>query len=334
MKTTFATLLTASVLALSSASVVPAVQAAEATKTTPAPAVARDYVIVDADVVRLGDLFSNAGAHADKAVAYAPDPGQRAVFDLNWLARVAQAYQLNWRPLDRRISVTVQRDGQAIGNEEIADHILAALIDKGVEPDSQIDISNRSLRLYVPTGTAAMVGVEDITFDRRTRRFTAIISAPAGDPRAKRTRVTGQAHKMVQVPVLTRRISEGDVIGNDDIQIVSLRSNRIQSDVVMTAEELIGKTSRRGTIKDEQPVLARDVGRPLLVKKGSLVTMIMRVRNMTLTSKGKALDDGSDGDTVRIANSQSKTIVETVVIGTQRVSVVPLGQQYAQANFN
>lgn len=329
MKTTFATLLTASVLALTPPSVV---QAAE---TAPAvPSVVRDYVIVDTDVVRLGDLFSNAGPNADKAVAYAPDPGQRAVFDLKWLARVAQAYRLNWRPIDRRISVTVQRDSQAIGAEEISDQILAALIDKGVESDAVIDLSNRSLRLYVPAGTAAMVGVEDITFDRRTRRFTAIVSAPAGDPRAKRTRVTGQAHRVIEVPVLTRRISAGDVIGKGDVKIVSLRSDRVQSDVIMNTEELIGKTARRGTVMEDQPIHARDVGRPILVKKGSLVTMIMHVPNMTLTSKGKALDDGSDGDTVRIANAQSKTVVETVVIGTQRVSVLPIGPQLAQAESN
>lgn len=325
MKTFILTLVAAALVALST-------PAGAAEPSVPGQAAVRDAVVVDADVVRLGDLFANAGPYADKAVAYAPEPGQRAVFDVNWLYRVAQAYQLNWRPAHRRVSVTVTRDAQMIGRAEIADHILAALVDKGADPDLMVDISNRSLRLYVPAGSPAMVGIEDIRFDRRTRRFTAIVAAPAGAPDAKRVRVTGQAHKMVEVPVLTRRIIKGDVIGKGDVAYVPMRADRVQTDAVMAAEDLIGKTARRGALRDGQPVRAGDIRRPLLVRKNSLVTIVMQVPNMTLTSKGRALDDGSDGDTIRVANSQSNTIVETVVTGAQRVSVVPVGQQLAAAN--
>jgi flagella basal body P-ring formation protein FlgA len=329
MKALIATLTTAAVLVLAAPQ---GARGADDGRTAPAPTVARDHVIVDGDVILLGDLFVNAGEYADKAVAYAPQPGQRAVFDLNWLYRVAKAYKLNWRPAHRGIKVTVQRDAQMIGRAEIADHILAALVDKGAAPDSLIDISNRSLKLYVPTDTAAMVAVEDITYDRRTRRFTAIVAAPAGDPTAKRVRVTGQAHRMVEVPVPARRILAGEVIADGDIKYVPMRADRVQNNVVVAAEDVIGKTARRGSLREGQPIRANMIRRPLLVKKGNLVTMIIHVPNMTLTAKGKALEDGSDGDTIRVSNTQSNTVVETVVIGSQRVSVVPIGEQFAMAN--
>lgn len=327
MKTLLMSLLTVTLVALSAPA--SAAEPAMADEVT-----VRDHVIVDADVVRLGDLFANVGPYANKAVAYAPEPGHRAVFDINWLYRVAQAYKLNWRPVHRRVSVTVTRDAQVIGREEIADHILAALVDKGADPHLLVDISNRSLRLFVPAGSAAMVGIEDIRFDRRTGRFTAIVAAPADDPNAKRVRVTGQAHKMVEVPVLTRRLIRGEVIGKGDVTYVAMRADRVQTDVIMNAEDLIGKTARRGALRDGQPIRAADVRRPLLVRKGTLVTMFMRVPNMTLTSKGRALEDGSDGDTIRVSNAQSNTIVETVVTGAQRVSVVPVGRQLALAPAN
>ena len=41
---------------------------------------------------------------------------------------------------------------------------------------------------------------------------------------------------------------------------------------------------------------------------------------MSLSARGKALDNGSEGDTVRIANAQSSNIVEA------RVTVTPLGK--------
>lgn len=298
------------------------------------PVTARTKVIIEGDVVRLGDLFTNTGELADKAIAYAPEPGSRAVFDIKWLYRVAKAYKLKWRPLSRKVSVSVQRDAQVIGREEIADHIRGALIDKGADRDLLIEISNRSLRLYVPTDKAALVGVEDITYDQRTRRFTAIVSAPADDPSAKRIRVTGQAHKMIEVPVLVRRIQKGEIIGEHDIKWRPMRAGRVAADVVMAAEDLLGKTARRGALRDDQPIRNRDIRRPLLVKKGSLVTMYMKVPNMTLSSKGRALENGSDGDAITISNSQTNTIVEAVVIGAGRVSVVPVARHFKLAQAN
>ena len=64
-----------------------------------AKAVLRESVSVKSKLVRLNDLFSGTGEKADIAVAYAPVPGKRAIFDSRWLYRVARAYGLSWRPL-------------------------------------------------------------------------------------------------------------------------------------------------------------------------------------------------------------------------------------------
>ena len=70
----------------------------------------RRQIVIDQDTIRLGDLFDGqisavAGVTADTVVAYAPEPGRRAIFDAEWLSRLAQRLRLNWRPatrLDRR----------------------------------------------------------------------------------------------------------------------------------------------------------------------------------------------------------------------------------------
>ena len=72
----------------------------------------------------------------------------------------------------------------------------------------------------------------------------------------------------------------------------------------------------------EVPIQANSVQHPILVAKGSLVTNILKTPKMILTAQGKALDDGSDGDTVRISNSQSNNIIEAEVTGPARVAVI------------
>ena len=69
---------------------------------------------------------ANRADKADAAVAYAPAPGERAIFDARWLYRVARAYRLNWRPLSARQQIVVERVSQIIERSEIVDTIMAA----------------------------------------------------------------------------------------------------------------------------------------------------------------------------------------------------------------
>ena len=308
------------VLALS----VPAPPVAAAPAAEAAPVTLRQSVTVSGKLVRLGDLFVPAGDKAEAAVAYAPAPGKRAIFDARWLYRVARAYGLNWRPLSIHEKAVVARESIVIGRREIADRILAALVDKGVDADMQVELSNRMLRIHVPGDSTATVAVEDVAYDPRTRRFIAIVAAPADDPAARRIRVTGRVHRVIDVPVLTRRVLAGEVIRERDVKRISMRSDRLHRDTIQDPGALIGKSPRRG-LRAGVPVRVSDVRLPVLVPRRSLVTITYRVRSMTLTAQGRALEDGGAGDTVRVANTQSNTVVQAVVTGTNRVSVHPAG---------
>jgi flagella basal body P-ring formation protein FlgA len=278
--------------------------------------------VVDDAYVRLGDLFANAGAKSDTKVARAPAPGQRAVFDARWLYRVARAYGLEWRPLGAQDRIVIERDSQAIDREEIEAHILAALREKGADRDTRIELSNQLLTLYVAAGQPATMQVDNAVLDVRSGRFSALVSAPAGDPTAQRVRVSGRIHRITEVPVLARRMAAGDVIGKNDVKMATVRADRLQHDTIVDPEGLVGMAVRR-FLQPDLPVRTSEVQRPLLVAKGSLVTLLLRTPYMTLTAQGKAQDNGAEGDAIRVTNTQSNQTVEAVVIGANVVAVRP-----------
>lgn len=284
------------------------------------PVVLRGNVVVNSDLVLLGDIFTGAGDKAVTPLAYAPAPGKRAVFDARWLSRVARAYGLNWRPTGIRDQTIVKRESFVIGHEEIEDAILAALIDKGADPGLKVELSNSMLRLHVAGDATSTLAVEDVVYEPRTKRFTANIVAPADDPSAKRVRVTGRLNKVSDVPVLARRVMSGDIIGEDDIEWIKVRSSRLQRDIILDAGDLVGKSPKRG-LRTGRPVRASEVRRPLLVNKNSLVNIVLQAPFMLLTSQGRALEQGSAGDTIRVVNTQSKKVIEAEVIGAGRVTV-------------
>ena len=79
-----------------------------------------------------------------------------------------------------------------------------------------------------------------------------------------------------------------------------------------------------------KPLMNGDVRAPRLVTKGSLVTMVLKTPHMVLTSKGKALGHAAKGETVKVMNTQSKTVIEGEVTATGMVWVtatafMPLG---------
>ncbi len=285
-----------------------------------APTMLNSALKVNAKVIRLGDLFTNTGDQSSVAVAYAPEPGKRASFDARWLYRVARAYRLEWRPINDRVRAVVTRVSQVIGRDEIKDALRNALVDDGISPDADIEFSNRLMKLHVPGDSFANVAVEDIDFDPRSRRFSAVILAPAGSPDARQFHIRGRIYKTVELPVLVRRVLAGDAIKARDLKWIKVRAQRVQPNTVIAEADIVGMTPRRG-LRPGYPVLLSSIHRPIMVAKGSLVTMFLQVPKMVLTAQGKALENGSDGDIIRISNTQSKKVVEAEIIGLGKVAV-------------
>jgi flagella basal body P-ring formation protein FlgA len=267
---------------------------------------------VRGDYIRLGDLFENAGEKAGAQIAYAPAPGERAIFDAQWLYNVARAYGLDWRPLTLRTRIVVERDSQLIGQQEIEDQLKTALAQYDIGDAVDLELNNAAMRIYVAADEPATVGVEGLSYDPSTGRFTATIAAPADKPSAYRTRVTGRVHQLVEVPVLTKRVRAGHLIRERDVTWVNMRERKVGRDTITDGDQLIGMAAKR-PIGPGKRILVSEVRRPLLVPKGSLVTMELRTDQMRLSVQGRALDEGSKGDVIRIVNPQSNAIVEAVV---------------------
>ncbi len=293
-----------------------------ATAAQASPSTLNERITVTDKYVLLGDLFENAGEKADKAVAYSPRPGKSTTFEARWLYKVARSYQLDWRPHSLNVRAVVIRDSNVIYRPQIEEELLTALLDQGAPKNSVVQINNRTLKIHVNADQAPSLEVEEIYFDKRSRRFSAIIAAPAGDPSAQRFRVAGRTHGVQEIPVPTRRILKGEIIGESDVEWLKVRLDRMDSNTAVSMDQIIGMTPKRA-LREGIAFRIRDVQRPIAVSKRSLVTLILKTPLMTMTAKGKALDNGAKGETIRVINSKSKTIVEAVVIGPGQATVTP-----------
>ena len=272
--------------------------------------------------ILLGDLFSGIGELAEVVIAKAPPPGRQVTLDARWLWRVARAYKLNWQPLGEKDVSIVRRQSDMVARADVEQAILSRLIELGAEDDMSVTMGNRMLRLHVAIGQIPSVAVDDIVYDPRSRRFSAVLRAPADDPAAPRVRASGRLQRMSEIPVPARDLPRGTVIKAADLKWIRMPTRRLHREVIGDTADLIGKTPRR-SLRRDRPIRFAEVRRPSLVNKRGLVTLHLRVGNMSLSARGKAMQDGSLGDVVRVTNLQSKTIVEGVVIGPNKVRIDP-----------
>ncbi len=289
----------------------------------------RTTVTIDTDTIRLGDIFENINPKQEHiVVASAPPPGRRIALDSSWLSSVARSAGVPWSPTTGYERVIVERAGILIKRNEIEARILETLIQHGLPPTSVIELAGSDIQMYAPTQGSTEIGVRDVLFDQPTRQFTVTVEIPANTPNAQKLRVSGRAYPMAEVPIALRSINRGEVIDEGDFEWQSIRGDISRQGYATAPDQVIGMAAKRG-IKAGTPIRLLDLQPPVLVRKGGLVTIILKQGNMSLTAQGKSLDNGALGDTVRIVNSQSKRTIEATVDGPDRVSVMPVGRSTA-----
>jgi len=162
--------------------------------------------------------------------------------------------------------------------------------------------------------------VAELKFDAASKQFRADLTAqtPRGPVVVP---ISGRVSIRRSVPILARRLEGGSVIGSSDLDTMELPEERITADVVTDPQQLVGRELRRDT--PEGGVLrSRDVMPQRLVQRGSLVTMKIETPYILVTAQGKAQQDGAEGETIRVMNTQSNRIIEGVVIAPGVVEIV------------
>jgi flagella basal body P-ring formation protein FlgA len=275
---------------------------------------------VTGDTIHIGDIFRDAGPHASDPVAPAPAPGTRVTFNAAWLGSVAKEHHLTWQPSSDFDQTSVERASRTIDADTVGQRILAAAAADTPTSDAGIQLDNPGLRFVVPAEASDAMTIDGLNVDPRTGRFSVFVTAPANSDNAQRQRVGGRIVYQVTIAVPARSMSMGDIFGPSDVSEAKLPRERVASDAITNPQQLIGKAARR-ILRAGETVRAGDVADPVVVHKGDLVTIVLNTASMQLTAQGKAAEDGAMGAAIRVTNTQSSRVIDTVVAGPNQVVV-------------
>ena len=277
--------------------------------------------IIKGDTLTLGDVFDGLD---EKKAAYvlgpAPQPGQDMVLNASTLMRVALALDLPWRPATSADQSVIRRTATVLAETDIRATLERALKDQGLKGKFNLQIAGNVPQMILPPDVPASVEAAAVKFDPSRDMFEISLAAPSAETPLTRASVMGRVQRLISVPVLKNTMRNGDLINNHDIVWIDVDAKDIQPDTVLKEEDLSGLTPRR-IVAAGKPLRATEFQRPQLVSRGDTVTLVFQSGPLTLTARGKALQNGSQGDLVRFVNTASNRTLDGTVSGDHEITV-------------
>lgn len=284
--------------------------------------VLRAHVIVSSDVVRVGDLVDNAGTAAQIAVYRAPDLGTTGSLPVAQVLNVLSAHQVIGVTTGNIKDVSVTRLARTVSAKDIQHAVAHALEHRGGLGDAEnlaLTFDRELQDLYLEATNSGPLQPVAARLDPRSGRFDVIfeIANDAGAP--TELRFTGTAIETVLAAVLTRDVERTEVLKASDVIVERRPKAEVGSDPAVR-DRAVGMQMRR-PMRAGRPLRVADLVKPDLVQRDQAVTVIYQAAGLYLTTRGKALDNGTEGDVVSVLNPQSRRTVTGVVSGRGQVTI-------------
>ena len=297
--------------------------AAVAQDATPHP-VLKAKVVVNGDLVRIGDVVDNAGIIAKVPIFRAPDLGMTGTVPAEAVAEAVGQYKLIGLDTNGISEVTVTRAARMIPAKAIEDEVARALSDQyqlGAAKDLMVTFDRTLRAMYVSPSALGEPRVTRISYDNRSNRFDADIDLPTGADSRGTLRLGGQAIPTIQVLVMAHTVERGALLKDSDISAERKPRAEVSRDAITDRDQVVGLAAR-DSLPSGRPLRPSDLTRPELVQRNDIVTLTYDMPGLSLTVRGKATGGGAQGDTISVLNEQSKRMLQGVVIGPGRVAVI------------
>lgn len=176
-----------------------------------------------------------------------------------------------------------------------------------VDP-SALEISGPPRELLLPPGDVALnVTLQSGSVQRGT--MTVLVEAMVTDGRGTRTSrtatVTFKINPVQEVVVAVRELPRRAVIGPADVRVERRAASRVPGGAVREPAQVVGKETTRAVAPGEV-VTAQSLTAPLLIKRGSVVSLVLEGQNFKIVARGVAAEDGARGAAIRVVNQLSR----------------------------
>ena len=137
----------------------------------------------------------------------------------------------------------------------------------------------------------------------------------------ERVRLRLKIRVFKEIYVSSKRLLKNHIITDADVELKRIElTNKKVGKFVTDRSEIIGRRVLR-MVSSNKFILGSNLGQPLMVKRDDVVTVIARRGNIYIEVTGRALQDGSKGDIIKVRNIDSKRLLTAEVISDDKVAI-------------
>lgn len=166
----------------------------------------------------------------------------------------------------------------------------------------------RHYLMYAAMGCAMWAGMAATKAHAQTAALPALLPPLAEDTSFPSAADTAT----VQVPVLKQPLQRGQTITADNIIMANIPAAKLFASTVAQAEELAGQQAIR-PLESGKPISRLHVRVTPMVSRNQVVTLVYRKGGIELSGSAQALEDGQQGDSIRVLNPATRSTLTGTV---------------------
>lgn len=197
--------------------------------------------------------------------------------------------------------------------QQVSDYVLSQV---QAEPSDKVDVIANAIDPRLNLSACQQPLVLHITGSGEIRRNTTVDVTCPDNPG---WHLFVPVKIRIQKPVVAAAtpIAKGSVLTADNLTITYIDSFMLNGEMTTDISVLIGARSKRD-IRANQPVRQNQI---CVVCRDDMVEIIAAKGGMQIKTNGRALQDGSLNDMIRVQNIRSQRIISAIVSGVGQVKV-------------
>jgi len=135
-----------------------------------------------------------------------------------------------------------------------------------------------------------------------------------------KVKLSGWVDVFESVVCARRNLKKGEILEEGDFYLARKNISHLSSNILTDTGKAVGCMAKHAIRKDTC-IKEWMLEKPLVVKRGDMVTILAESGNLRVTVPGRVLVKGHMGELIRVQNSMSKKVIYARIIDNSTVSV-------------
>lgn len=290
-----------------------------------------DSVTVNGPLLHLGDLANITGDDPAQVAAWqqlplgpAPPPGSSVVLtdDIIRGRLVAAGQDLAGVVWQSPLQVSITTASQTVTSDALVAAARDALTAQVALPPEDVTITVRRAPpdLVLPVGQVRLAAAVPggVRFDAPV---VVPVSVQVNGAVVQQTAVTFDINGYIAVVTARRPLAAREMLGPDNVALARRNVRELPPGYFTTLSQVTGLSVRR-PVAAGMILTPAVVAPPVVVHRGSDVTIVAQVNGIQVRAAGVALMDGAQGQVIRVQNVASQRILQARVVDATTVKVL------------